>query len=54
MKSQRGMTLVTLVLIIIVLMIIAGAATYVVMGPNGVLNREEVQPLNTVSNEVNV
>lgn len=45
MRSQRGMTIITLVLVVIILLLLAGVCAYVVLGPNGPLNPEEVEPL---------
>lgn len=49
MKSQKGVSLVGLSLIIIVLLILAGVAVYMVIGPDGVLktNKNEVISNNT-------
>lgn len=55
MNSQRGVSIVTLVLVIAVLLLIAGVCAYVVVGPNGPLNPEVVKPLpetETSYNEV--
>jgi len=56
MKSEKGMNLLGLVVLIAVLMMIAGVSVYVLVGPNGQLNREEVKPLvedsSTVENQV--
>ena len=53
MKSEKGITLLGIVLVIVVLMMITAVTIYVVIGPNGVLNREEVEPISTTEvNEV--
>ncbi len=53
MKSQNGMTLLQLLYTTVVLLMIAGVAVYVLIGPNGVLNREEVPPLTTAEEQTN-
>lgn len=54
MKSQKGVSLVGLSLIIIVLLILAGVAIYMVIGPDGVLktNKNEVPATNTSENSI--
>lgn len=54
MKSQKGVSLVGLSLIIIVLLILAGVAVYMVIGPDGVLkaNKNETNISNTTENAV--
>lgn len=51
MKNQKGISLVTLALTIIVLLILAGVAVYMVIGPDGVLtvNKKEEQNTNNTS-----
>lgn len=51
MKSEKGITLLGIVIVVSVLMMITAVAIYVVYGPNGVLNREVVD--NTIKTEVN-
>ena len=51
MKSNRGLTLIWIVIIIVAMCFVIGTAVYVVIGPNGVLNKEEVEPITT-GNEV--
>lgn len=53
MNSQKGMSLLQLLYTTVALMIITGAAVYVLIGPNGVLNREEVPPLANVVEQTN-
>lgn len=53
MKNEKGMTLVALVLTIIVLLILAAVAIYMVVGPDGVLkasSKNEISSENTVNN----
>lgn len=58
MKNQKGMALVTLVLAIIVLIILAAVAIYMVVGPEGVLtnsqNKNETSSQNTIDNNTTV
>ncbi len=49
MKSQNGVGLLQLVLIVVVLMLILGATTYVVFQKNGVLHQEEQKYLNSLN-----
>ena len=51
MNSQKGMGILQLVYTTVALMIITAVAVYVLIGPNGVLNREEVPPLPTTTEE---
>ena len=55
LKSNKGLTLVKLVLIIIVLMLLAGVSTYVALinntGNNVNLNDEPVNTINQVEEE---
>lgn len=52
MRSEKGLGLLQLMLIVIVLMFLVGVTTYILIGENGVLNRKEVKPISS-SNETN-
>ena len=54
MKSEKGLGLLQLMLIVITLMFLVGVTTYILIGENGVLNREKVEPISSTSetNEV--
>lgn len=58
MKDQKGMALVTLVLAIIVLLVLAAVAIYMVVGPEGVLtssqNQNETSSENIINNNTTV
>lgn len=51
MKSQKGITLLKFVLIIIVLMILAGVTTYVIFDDNGPIDRLEQNIINNLESE---
>ena len=66
MKNQRGITLVSLVITIIVLIILAGISINIVLGENGIITRaqqakenivlaqeEEARQLNTLYSQLN-
>ena len=52
MKSEKGLTLVALVVMIIVLMLLAGVSTYVALTSNDTGNNS-MTSVNQVENEVN-
>jgi len=54
MKNQRVVSLVGLVLTIVVLLILAGVAIYMVVGPDGVLktNKNETNNQITTGNQI--
>ncbi len=52
MKSQNGLALHKFVVIIVVLMLILGATTYVVMQDNGIYEREVKPLVNNIVEEV--
>lgn len=58
MKNEKGMALVTLVLAIVVLLVLAAVAIYMVVGPEGVLtnaqNKNETTTENITSNNPEV
>lgn len=51
MKSQKGITLLKFVLIIIVLMMLAGVTTYVAFQDNGPIDRLEQNIVNNLDKE---
>ena len=56
MKNERGITLIALVFTIIVLLILAAVAIFMVMGPNGIIESnisENKITINNVTNEEN-
>ena len=52
MRSEKGLGLLQLMLIVIALMFLVAVSVYVLIGENGVLNREEVKPISS-TNEIN-
>ncbi len=54
MKSEKGMTLVALALTVIVLLILAGVAIYMVVGPDGVLTTSNKTSSENISNNTTV
>lgn len=51
MKSQKGIGLLQLVLIIVVLMLLVGVTTYVVFQDNGIVDREEQKAIQTIESD---
>lgn len=53
MKNEKGMALVTLVLAIVVLLVLAAVAIYMVVGPEGVLTNAQNKNEVTTENVTN-
>lgn len=54
MESQRGITLLKFVLIIIVLMILAGVTTYIIFEDNGPIDRLEQNVIDDLEREAEI
>lgn len=54
MKSENGMSLLRTVQLVIVLFFLLAVTTYVVLGPNGVLNKKEPVNSENISNVQNI
>lgn len=52
MKSQKGIGLVSLVILVVCLILIAGVATYVALSSDVFVQPEEKQVVQQVNNEV--
>lgn len=52
MKSNKGLTLLSIVIIIVAMSFVIAVSIYTIMGPNSILNKEDAEPVTTNQVEV--